>query len=71
MVEEWVSWSAFRDWTMTDGGGDIIDVIKGLSLSRLGFLRAGGRGSWRVGLHGQALVFVVLELQDLFGWFLV
>ena len=50
---------------------DIIDVIKGLSLSRLGFLRVGGGGSWRVGLHGQVLVFVVLELQDLFGWFLV
>ncbi len=56
---------------MTEGGGDIIDVIKGLSLSRLGLLRAGGRDGWRVGLHGQVLVFGVLEVQNLFGWFLV
>jgi hypothetical protein len=71
MVEERVSWSAFRDWTMAEGGRNIIDVIKGLSGSRLSLLGAGGRGGWSVGLHGQLLVFVVLELQDLFGWFRV
>ncbi len=44
---------------MAEGGGDIVDVVKGLSLSRLGLLRVGGRGGWSVGLHGRVLVFVV------------
>ena len=51
--------------------GNSMRVQENKNENSLGFLRAGGRGSWRVGLHGQALVFVVLELQDLFGWFLV
>jgi hypothetical protein len=70
MVEERVSGSAFRDWTTAKGGRDIIDVIKGLSVDRLGLLGAGGSGSWGVGLHGQVFV-VVVELQDLFCWALV
>jgi hypothetical protein len=69
MVDEWVSWSAIRDCTMAEGDKDIIDVVKGISWSTLGLLRADGRGSWSVGLHGQVLIFIVLELQDLFGWF--